>query len=264
MPTLSPQQVLNHLDRNTYWPHGCGLSVPEAYQHALAVHELRVGRGEKPLGFKIGFTNRAHWEPYGVFTPIWGTMYDTTVQLCDGSGELDIGGCSEPRLEPEAVFGISATPPARADLDELFDCVEWVAPGFEIVQSHMPGYRFTAADSIADGGLHGRLLVGARQPVHEMARSATELNGLLAQNSVALLQGDEVKEHGRGARVLDGPLHALLHLLQALRDCPGAPDLQAGDLVTTGSWTNGQPVKPGEQWRAQFDGPLGIIQVRFR
>src|ERR1700741_1992101 len=50
---LSPQQVLAHLDSNTYWPEPFGLTLQEAYEHQLAVRELRLAGGEKPLGFKI-------------------------------------------------------------------------------------------------------------------------------------------------------------------------------------------------------------------
>jgi len=264
MRTLSPQELLDHLDRNTYWPHGCGLTAQQAYEHALAVREMRIARGERPVGFKVGFTNRTIWDRYGVYAPIWGTVYDSTLRACDTQGELDIAGCSEPRLEPEAAFRIAATPPARATLDELFACVEWVAPAFEVVQSHMRGWKFDVADTVADGGLHGRLLVGARKPVREIARSAHEFDDVLARSTVDLMQGDEVKDRGRGANVLDGPLHALMHFLEALRDCLGAPDLQPGDIVTTGTWTDAWPVASGQRWRAQFEGPLGALAVDFK
>jgi 2-keto-4-pentenoate hydratase len=70
-------------------------------------------------------------------------------------------------------------------------------------------------------------------------------------------------DEGRGANVLDGPLHALSHFVSALRDCPGAPDLQPGDVVTTGTWTDAWPVHRGERWRAQFAAPLAPLSVRF-
>jgi 2-keto-4-pentenoate hydratase len=68
---------------------------------------------------------------------------------------------------------------------------------------------------------------------------------------------------GVGANVLDGPFHALLHFVRTLRDFPGAPDLQAGDVVTTGTWTDAWPVTPGETWRADFDAPLSPLTIRF-
>ena len=264
MPALSPEQLLSHLDRNAHWPGGFGGTVQEAYEHALAVREMRIERGERPLGFKVGFTNRTIWERYGVFGPIWGTVYDTTVRFCDGRGELEIATCSEPRLEPECVFGIASTPPARCGLDKLFACIEWFAPGFEVVQSHMPGWKFVAADTVADGGLHGRLLVGPRQSIRDGAATAHDFESSLARAQVELMQGDGAKERGQGSNVLDGPLHALLHFLNALRDCPGAPDLLPGDIVTTGTWTDAWPVKPGERWKAKFDAPLANLEVEFK
>lgn len=261
---LSPGQLLAHLDANTYWPEAFGASIEEAYEHQLAVRALRIARGEKPCGFKIGFTNRTIWERYGVYAPIWGTVYDTTLAFCEGSGEVDIARCSEPRLEPECVFGIARTPPARAGLDELFACLDWVAPGFEVVQSHMPDWKFVAADTVADGGLHGRLLVGPRKPVGQVAATAALLESQLARAHVELVHEGRVKDRGAGSNVLDGPLHALLHFLQALRGCPGAPDLAPGDVVTTGTWTDAWPVKPGERWQARYDAPLVNLEVTFR
>jgi 2-keto-4-pentenoate hydratase len=261
---LSPQQLLEHLDNNSHWPGPFGSTVQDAYEHQLAVRELRVARGERPRGFKVGFTNRTIWQRYGVYAPIWGTVYDTTLHFCDGAGELDIASCSEPRLEPECVFGMAKTPPARAGLDALFDCIEWLAPGFEVVQSHMRGWKFGVADTVADGGLHGRLLVGARRPVKEIAPTAAQLESQLARAKVELWHGDERRDRGVGANVLDGPLHALLYFLHELRDCPGAPDLLPGDVVTTGTWTDAWPVKPGETWSARYDAPLPALKVTFR
>lgn len=261
---LSPQQLLSHLDANTCWPEPFGLTLPEAYEHQLAVREMRLARGEKPLGFKIGFTNRTIWDRYGVHAPIWGTVYDTTVRFCEGAGELDIASCSQPRIEPECVFGIAKTPPARAGLDELFDCIEWVASGFEVVQSHMPDWKFVVADTAADGGLHGRLLVGRKLPVRSIASSAAQFESLLAGTHVELMHEGEVKDRGVGSNVLDGPLHALLHFLNELRDFPGAPDLQPGDVITTGTWTDAWPVKPGERWQSRYDAALSPLEVNFR
>jgi len=64
--------------------------------------------------------------------------------------------------------------------------------------------------------------------------------------------------------VLDGPLHALHHFVRELRECPGAPELRAGDVITTGTWTDARPVAPGEHWIAAFSAPLSPLSVIFR
>lgn len=260
---MSPQELLDHYDRCTFWPSGSRLEVPAAYERALAVRELRIARGEQPRGYKVGFTNRGIWPRYNVFAPIWGTVWDTTLSFCEAHGEVSLAGICQPRLEPEAVFGFAATPPARPSMGQLLACLDWVAPGFEIVQCHQHDWKFVAADTVADGGLHARLLIGARRPVASLAPDAGEFERLLAGARVALRRGSDIVDEGAGANVLDGPLHALGHFLQALRSFPGAPDVQPGDVVTTGTWTDAWPVAPGEQWVAQFDEPLSALKIFF-
>jgi 2-oxo-3-hexenedioate decarboxylase len=80
---------------------------------------------------------------------------------------------------------------------------------------------------------------------------------------VSLQRNGEAVDQGAGANVLDSPLRALHHFLQELRACPGAPDLQPGDVVTTGTWTDAWPVSPGQTWSASFSEPLGSLQLQF-
>lgn len=264
---MSPKDLLEHHDNARLWPAEPGNSAPAdvaaAYQRALAVRALRIARGEAPRGYKVGFTNRGIWQRYNVFAPIWGTVWNTSLSFCEGEGTVVLAGTCQPRIEPEAVFGMRAVPPANASLDELFDCIDWVAPGFEIVQSHQPGWKFAASDAVADGALHARLLVGSRVAVAGLARDAQGLGKALAAASVSLSCNGEVRDRGTGANVLDDPLQALMHFLQELRACSGATDLQPGDVVTTGTWTDAWPVAPGEQWLAAFDAPLASLKVTF-
>jgi 2-keto-4-pentenoate hydratase len=260
---MNAADLLRHADSGALWPAASGLDVDTAYQRALAVRALRIARGERPAGFKIGFTNRQIWPRYGVHGPIWGTVWEHTLQCCGGAAEVSRAGTCQPRLEPECVFGLAATPPADARLDTLRDCIAWVAPGFEIVQSHLPDWKFTAADTVADGGLHARLLVGPQLPATALPRTAAAFEARLAAARVVLRRGDAQQEAGTGANVLDGPLHALLHFVQALHACPDAPKLQPGDVVTTGTWTDAFPVAAGESWTAAFDAPLSPLTVHF-
>lgn len=263
---MTPQDLLAHADSGQPWPAAEAPFTDRlgAYGAALAVRELRIARGERPRGFKIGFTNRTIWPRYNVFAPIWGTVYDTTLSLCEGEGSLDLAHTCQPRLEPEAVFGFRATPARDVDAQALFDALDWVAPGFEVVQSHRDAWRFTAPDTMADNGLHARLLVGARQPVRQVARDAGALHAVLAAATVTLWRDDDVVDRGHGAHVLDSPLAALLHFVRELRALPGAPDIQPGDVVTTGTWTDAWPVRAGERWTAQFSAPLPTLALRFR
>ena len=264
---MTPQALLSHIDSGRLWPAGAGgelgLDVAAAYQSALAVRKLREARGEQPRGYKIGFTNRGIWPLYNVFAPIWGTVWDSTLSQCDGRGEISLARACQPRLEPEVIFGLCSEPPPDCGVQQLYESIEWMAPGVEIVQSHLPDWKFTPADAIADNGLHARLLVGRKVPVRDVAGDGAALARKLAGAGVTLTRDGEAIDQGRGANVLDGPLNALLHFVRELRTCPGAPRLRPGDAITTGTWTNAFAVAAGETWTARFDTPLSPLEVHF-
>ena len=88
---MSPEQLLHHQDLGQPWTAQDRAGIPSdlaaAYQQALAVRQLRLQRGERPRGYKIGFTNRTIWPIYDVYAPIWGTVWDSGLALCEGEGE---------------------------------------------------------------------------------------------------------------------------------------------------------------------------------
>jgi len=263
---VKPQQILDHNDSGDLWPVRDGAAFSDlqsAYAQALAVRNLRIKRGEIPVGYKVGFTNRNIWSRYDVYAPIWGSVWNTTTSYCDGAGDMSLAHLCQPRIEPEAVFGFRATPRRHATLDDLFDALDWVAPGFEIVQSHSPDWKFIAPETVADGGLHGRLLVGSKISIAKLARDSEQLHRILASARVRLQKNAELMEEGSGANVLDSPLHALMHFVTELRSCPGAPDVAANDVVTTGTWTDAWPVAAEERWSAQFDA-LPALEINLK
>lgn len=264
---MTPQDILDHSDTGQPWAIAPGVvatgDLAQAYQVQLALRQLRCARGELPRGFKIGFTNRSIWPRYNVFAPIWGTVWNTSLAFCEGTGVVSLQNTSLPRIEPETVFGMRATPAPDASLDALFDAIDWVAPGFEIVQSHLPDWKFAASDAVADGALHAKLLVGRRVARDDLATGAVQLQSVLAGTRLVLRQGKKAVARGTGANVLDNPLLALQHFLRDMHQCPGAPELMPGDVVTTGTWTDAWPVAAGESWTAEFSAPLSRLQLRF-
>ena len=61
-----------------------------------------------------------------------------------------------PKIEPEIVFKLKRPLAAGLDPAATLDAVEWLAPGFEIIDCVFPAWRFTPADFVAAYGLHGR------------------------------------------------------------------------------------------------------------
>src|SRR5437773_2346081 len=132
----------------------------EGYAAARALHAERVARGWRALGRKIGFTNRTIWPRYGVDQPIWGRVYDRTVQFADGNrAVVSLEGLAQPRIEPEICFKLRSEPRSR-DPRALIDAIEWIAHSIEIVQCDQPAWKVRLAYCTANNGLHGRLVVG--------------------------------------------------------------------------------------------------------
>jgi len=231
-----------------------GFTVEDGYAVADEARRLRIARGERPLGYKIGFTNRGIWARYGVFGPIWGPVWDSTVERVDNAEtSVSLAPLCEPRLEPEIMFGFSRTPAVGAGLPELFDCIEWVAHGYEIVDTHFAGWRFAAADTVADFALHGRLFVGPRVPAARFDRQRVAAE-LAAIRVVLACDGRDVEE-GVADIVLDGPLHALRLWVDAMAAQPQRWPIVAGDIVTTGTITDAAPLAPGQRWQTRLSDP---------
>jgi 2-keto-4-pentenoate hydratase len=226
--------------------------LPAAAAVSAEITRRRIARGETPVGWKIGFTNRTIWDEYGVHAPIWGPVYDSTVTDARGPASLDIGRLVEPRIEPEIVFRFAKPPQPGMSENELVTCLDGVAHGFEIVQSVFPGWRFRAADTVAAFALHGALVVG---PYTAMPgwRMPLEWRRLLETFTVALACDGQEIDRGKAENVLGGPLSALKHLVDGLGD--EAPSrLGPGAIVSTGTLTRAFPVAPGQRWTTTIEG----------
>src|SRR5512138_3327490 len=228
----SPREVAPFSER---YP---GLTAEAGYEAARALHQHRLAAGWRPVGRKIGFTNRTIWPRYGVYEPIWGTVYDRTlIRAAEQRARVPLAGLMNPRIEPEICFGLRQAPGERP----LIECIEWMAHSVEIVQCHHPRWKLTLADSTADNGLHGRLIVGAPLPL------PADAERLLPRVTVELYRGESLIDRGVGENVLGSPLEALAHLVGVLAKQNGRP-LTAGEIVSTGVITDAHPVKPGETW----------------
>lgn len=276
-------------------------TMDNAYGVTALANEMRVAKGKKPVGRKVGFTNRQLWTEYGVHAPNWGYMYDGTVHVLsspsplwgEGRGEGDraaqsvaavtpspaalraatssligrgqesvpVVAFAEPKIEPEIMFGLAQAPSPGMDDAALLACIAWVAHGFEIVQSIFPHWTFSAADSVAANAMHGALLMGPR---HAIGPQRPDWLRTLPAFDVELYCNGKLMERGTGASVLEGPLSVLRHLADLLARDRDNPPLAAGEIISTGTLTRALPVKPGETWTTKLAGiALEDASLRF-
>lgn len=240
-------------------------TLDDAYAVAELTRQQRLARGERQRGWKIGFTNRGIWPRYGVFAPMWAPVWDSTLEMLDGTeAPLSLAGLVQPRLEPEIVFSFARTPALDADLPALAACLAWMAHGVEVVHTHFADWRFAAPDTVADFGLHGRLLVGPRCPVSDGQDAAT-LDADLAALHLKLHCDGQPVEQGAGSNVLGSPLQALHAWWAAMQQQTPHWTVQAGDVVTTGTLTDAWPLQPGQHWQTTLsDSRLPGLGVQVR
>jgi 2-keto-4-pentenoate hydratase len=261
-PTAATRQPLSAMDLLEAYDEGKPLdrakflgltNLSEAEDLQKRCVEMRIIRGEQPVGMKIGFTNRNIWPLYNVSHPVWAPVFRETVVISP-TNQIDIRlkRVCEPRLEPEIVLGFKRDQvPASSSVDDVFAALDWVAHGFEIVQSPFPNWKFTAAEACAAQGLHSQLLIGSKLNIAGLTRNAIAFNQWLAALKVTLRCNGNAVATGRGSNVLDSALLALCHLLAEIGK--RGQTLQPGAIVTTGTMTDAMPIARGEVWETQFE-----------
>jgi 2-oxo-3-hexenedioate decarboxylase len=237
-----------------------GLTQDEGNQVRPLLRKAFEARGERIVGRKIGFTNRRIWPEYGVNAPNWGYVTDRTVHDLAKTPSLPAVDFIEPKIEPEIMFGLSAAPSPQMDEAALLDCIDWVALGYEIVQSIYPKWKFTAPDTAVSNAMHGALLIGER---HSVASRKREWLRELADFKVELLCNGEVMDRGDASNVLDGPLKVLAYLTDMLSRDPYNPPLAPDEVLSTGTLTRALDIKAGETWTARVTG-IPLEPVTFR
>ena len=234
---------------------GLVLSLQDAYDVSRIVRQ-KLGPAEI-IGRKIGFTNRNIWNIYDVDQPIWGSITTSSVSFFESNFmKIDLSQFCEPRIEPEIVVCLKQKPKHGSENPEIY--LDWIAPGFEIVDSIYPNWKFSLTDAIASGGLHGCLVVGKKFEVDDQ----TEQN--LIDVEVSLYKDGRLEEAGTGANVLDGPVSAIRYLHSGLSRIRNQDALSAGNIITTGTMTDAKPIYPKEKWSAKFDGVIGSeLNIQF-
>jgi 2-oxo-3-hexenedioate decarboxylase len=236
-------------------PSANGFDLDAAYALENEVKQLHVAAGHTVTGRKVGYANKAMWRILKLDTLVWAHMFDDTIHTAPaGHCDLAIRHFHSPRIEPEIVVKIAD--PGKEGVPSF----EWIALGFEILDNPYPDWKFTPIDFVAAWGLHAALIVGPAMAVTHS--NAEMLVNQLAEFKVSLLRNGELVEEGAGKNSLRSPALCVAELARAAAE-RGEP-LQKGELISTGTLTNAQPIAAGEEWRAELNGlPLSSLRVQF-
>jgi 2-oxo-3-hexenedioate decarboxylase len=219
---------------------GEDLDLDTAYSVQKALIARRLGRGERRVGMKLGFTSRAKMIQMGVDDLIWGTLTDA--MLVEDGGTLDLSRFIHPRVEPEIAFLLSKQLFGLVSLEEATKAIEAVAPAMEIIDSRYANFRFSLSDVVADNSSSAALVIGPWK--HSL--------GALNHMPMRLWFDEAIVQAGNSEAILGDPLEALVAAAR-LAGQHGAA-LMPGDIVLAGAATAAEALKPGVHVRVEADG----------
>ena len=224
-----------------------------AYAVEAELARLRRDAGRTTVGRKVGYANKAVWRALKLETLVWAHMYDDTVHYAAANeAALDIARMSSPKIEPEIVFKMRGPLGGAEDAAGALAAVEWIALGFEIIDCVYPDWKFQPTDFVAAFGLHAALIVGEPLPV-ELA-IVPKLAEQLAQFKVRLTKNGQPVAEGSGKNSLRSPALCLAELASAISRRMPDELLAGGELVSSGTLTESQPIASGESWTATVEG----------
>ena len=228
------------------------ITIEDAYQISLRMVQRRVDAGEKIVGKKIGVSSKAVQEMLNVHQPDFGFL--TNGMVYDNGCDMPISTrLIQPRAEGELAFRL------KADLigpniteEDVLAATESVVPCFEVVDSRIENWKIKIQDTVADNASCGLFLLGDTE---------TDPRGVdLASPKMTVYKNDKVISEGFGSAALGNPLTCVAWLANTLGQF--GVELNAGDVVLSGSWVPLEPVKAGDNMRLEIEG-LGTAAVNF-
>ncbi len=229
--------------------------IPEqAYAIQSRWTELRLARGERVIGRKIGLTSRAIQQQMGVNEPDYGSLWASRhFPAVGGRVEVPADLFLQARVEGELAFLIGR--PLRepgVTLHDVLAATDAIAAAIEIVDSRIADWRIKLVDTIADNASYGGFALGSWSRALRHADLRT-MGMLLHHNGAPAVQGI-------GAAALGHPARAVAWLANKL--ITFGIHLEPGDIVLSGSLGPAIPVRAGDLFILEVHGQLPL-SMRF-
>lgn len=220
------------------------LSLADAYVIQTLLTQARVARGERVIGWKLGYTSLVMRQQMGIDSPNFGPLTDAML-LEDGG--LTPQTMIQPRVEPEIALRFARDVPPGADRAAVLDCVGSAHACLEIVDSVWNGYRFKLEDNTADGSSAAGVVLGPELSLHAIDRI-----------DVSLWVDGEPAGVGVSSDASGHPADGVAWLVAQL--AARNDRLRAGDVVITGGLTRAAPLVSGSVISARFacDPPVKV------
>jgi 2-keto-4-pentenoate hydratase len=224
--------------------------ITAAYEVQRINNDLRVAKGGRVVGLKIGLTSLAVQKQLGVDQPDFGLLFaDTEVE--NGGGVM-ASSILQPKAEAEIAFVMKHDLTGDITLERAKAAIDYAVGAIEIVGSRVLNWDIRITDTVADNASASHFVLGdIHQDVNELDLAAVKMQ---------LKKNGEMVSEGMGAACMGNPLFALVWLAQTFADL-GTP-LKAGDIVLSGALGPMCAGEAGDTFAASIEG-FGIVSFTF-
>ncbi len=229
-----------------------GLTLDDAKAIAEEGIRQRLQKGEKLVGYKVGFTNIPVRRKMGLPGPTYGYILDSMVLKSGDVCHMDelIG----PKIETEICFRLKENlSGSDLSIEKIMRATEGVRPAMEICDARIKDWRCPYPDFFADNGFSARIVLGGDDWLDIKDIDLREVKVVLYRNGVEIAEG-------KGANALDHPANAVIWLAEEI--AKRKKSIKAGELIMTGTLTPILTVSRGDYYRAVFS-TLGEVTVTF-
>jgi 2-keto-4-pentenoate hydratase len=208
------------------------ITLTEAYEIQKLSIDQRLNRGEKLVGYKMGFTSRAKMEQMGVDDLIWGRL--TNAMLIEADQSIDLSKYVHPRAEPEIAFKLKIPLSGIVTKAQALAAIDAIAPAIEVIDSRYRNFKFSLEDVVADNCSSSGFVIGSWQS------KDSNIDGL----AIDLQVNGTVVASGSSNDILDHPLNALVEAARCIGEV--GEELKAGQIILAGAATAAIALAPNQ------------------
>jgi len=206
----------------------------------------RLERGEKLVGYKLGFTSKAKMEQMGVHEIIWGRLTDKMQYFHEG--KLDRSHFIHPRIEPEIAFLVSKDIDEALTLENYSEYLAGVAGALEIIDSRYENFKFSLEDVIADNCSSSGFVLG---PWLDPSQTVQDLGIKLEINGA-------VSQEGNSKAILGNPIESFVEMTRLAQKYDAK--ILKGHIILAGAATSAVYINSGDEITGHFD-QIGQVQI---
>ena len=233
----------------TLFAEGVVLSVAEGYALQSAVAELRLLRGERIVGYKVGCTSPTIRAQLQIDHCVTGRLYDR--EQHPSGAVLSRSRYASLAVEGELAVQLSHEP-THKDFSgaEMPACVARVIPVIELHHHVIRGEKPSAGELIAHNAIHAGFVAG----------SGISPKDACGEPSLAIFDDDHLLATCEGPALIQTIRSSLKWLMEFVQDRDER--LSAGQIILTGSIPSLLPIR--EACRIWVDAPpFGSVEVQF-